>query len=146
MLYLDTSLVVALITAERHTDEAQAWLGAQAAGDPVISDWVTVEAASALSLKERAGILSAADRAWADETYRALRHDVFEVVPVRHSALIEAAAFVSRAELSLRAADALHVAIAADHEARLCTRDVTQAKAAQCLGFDVLLLGEEVPR
>jgi len=34
MLYLDTSLVVALITAEPQTEQAQDWLRAQAAGDP----------------------------------------------------------------------------------------------------------------
>ncbi len=144
MLYLDTSLVVALIIAEPHTGEAHAWLHAQAAGDSAISDWVTTEVASALSLKERTGTLSAANRIWAEETYRELRQNVFTVLQVRRSAFTQAAAFAGRAELSLRSEDALHLAIAAEHQARLCTRDVTQAEAGQRLGLDVLLLGEEL--
>ncbi|MGI8613183.1 MAG: type II toxin-antitoxin system VapC family toxin [Nocardioidaceae bacterium] len=110
-----------------------------------MSDWVTTEVASALSIKKHAGTLSAGDRTQADETYRALRHDVFDVVQVRHSAFAEAAAFAGRAKLSLRSADALHLAIAAEHRARLCTRDLRQAQAAQRLGLDVLLLGDDLP-
>lgn len=143
MLYLDTSLVVALITAEPYTEQAQDWLRAQTAGDPTISDWVTTEVASALSLKERAGTLSAADRDRAEETYRMLQQDVFEVVEVRPLAFTQAAAFAGRAELSLRSGDALHLAIAAENRARLCTRDRTQALAGRQLGLDVFLLGAE---
>lgn len=143
MLYLDTSLVVALITAEPQTEQAQDWLRAQAAGDPTVSDWVTTEVASALSLKERAGALSAADRTRADETYRKLQQDVLEIVHVRPSAFTQAAAFACRAALSLRSGDALHLAIAAENRAQLCTRDLTQAQAGRRLGLDVLILGEE---
>lgn len=42
-LYLDTSLVVALITREGRSAAAQNWLQEQAVGETAISEWVTVE-------------------------------------------------------------------------------------------------------
>lgn len=143
MRYLDTSLAIALVTAEPHTVDAQTWLREQAAGQSAVSDWVTTEVASALSLKQRVGALGEEERTWAEDTYRRLCVEVFDVVEVRPSAFTDAAHYAARAELTLRAGDALHLAVAAEQGAQLCTRDVQQAEAGRWLGIDVFLLGAE---
>ena len=140
MLYLDTSLVVALVTREARTGLAQAWLQEQATGETVISDWVTVEVSSALSIKERSRDMNEMDRARAERAFRRLSREVFEVLPVPRGAFASAASFSARAELSLRASDALHLAIAAERQAGLCTLDVRQAEAGRRLGLESVLL------
>lgn len=140
MLYLDTSLVVALITREAHTDDAQRWLQDQPPGKTAVSDWVVTEVASALSIKQRSGDLDGVARSQADRAFQRLRHEVFDVLAVPRAAFTTAAGFVSRAELSLRAGDALHLAIAADRHASLCTCDVRQADAGRQLGLQTQLL------
>src|ERR1700741_1705563 len=63
MLYLDTSLQVALLTNEAKTRQVQVWLGEQDPGDLVISDWVVAEFSAALSIKLRTGGIEADHRA-----------------------------------------------------------------------------------
>jgi len=140
MLYLDTSVVIALITRETYTDVAQVWLQEQATGETAISDWVTVEVSSALSIKERTGELNELDRARAERSLRKLSREVFDVLPVPRVAFASAAMFSARAELSLSASAALHLAIASERQARLCTLDSRQADAGRQLGLASMLL------
>jgi uncharacterized protein len=55
-------------------------------------------------------------------------------------AYASAATFAARDELSLRAGDALHLAISAERQARLCTVDLRQAAAGGQLGLESVLL------
>lgn len=140
MLYLDTSFVVALLAPEAHSAKALRWLEAQAPGEVAISDWVVTEASSALSLKQRTGDLDEAGRARGDRAFKRLTSEVFEVLPVPRAAFAAAATMSSRWQVGLRAGDALHVAIAAEHQRVLCTRDARQADAAHRLGLETVLL------
>ncbi|HEV7207904.1 MAG TPA: type II toxin-antitoxin system VapC family toxin [Mycobacteriales bacterium] len=140
MIYLDSSLAVTLITAEAHTAATQAWLVRQEPALLAVSDWVVTEVASALSLKQRTGELDDASRQRALRTFDRLVRSSFHLLDVPRSAFHSAADMVRRPELGVRAADALHLAVARHHDARLCTRDSRQADAGRRLGLDVLLV------
>jgi uncharacterized protein len=140
MLYLDTSLLVATLTNEAETERMQSWLSQQPEGDLVISDWVATEFSSALSIKLRARHIEAAHRAEALAMFTRLATDSFVVVPVSRLQFRTAARFTDQHMLGLRAGDALHLAICADHGATLCTLDQRLSGAGSVLGVKTILL------
>jgi predicted nucleic acid-binding protein len=140
MHYLDTSLLVAALTNEAETERMQRWLGQQPADELTISDWVVTELSSALSIKLRTGQIGAAHRAAALAAFARLAADSFTVVPVSRLQFRTAARFVEQHMLALRAGDALHLAVCADHGATLCTLDRRLMDAGSVLGVKVMLL------
>ena len=139
MLYLDTSLLVAALTNEAETERMQRWLGQQPEDELAISDWVTTEFSSALSIKLRTGQIGAAHRADVLAIFTRLATDSFTVVPVSRLQFRTAARFVEQHALDLRAGDALHLAICADHGAALCTLDQRLSEAGSALGVKTML-------
>ena len=113
MIYVDTSVLVALHTREPHIAAATRWYAA-CDDDLASSPWCVTEFARALALKQRTGQLkvAAADRAW--EMFQRLCANDLQLVPVGPGTFERAAALVRDAALGLRAGDALHVAAALD--------------------------------
>jgi hypothetical protein len=140
MLYLDTSLLVAALTNEPETARMQGWLGQQPGGELAISDWVTTEFSSALSVKLRTRQIGPVHRTDALAMLTRLAMESFTVVPVLRLQFRTAARFVEQHALGLRAGDALHLAICADHGATLCTLDRRLSDAASALGLKTMLL------
>ena len=140
MLYLDTSLLVAALTNEAETERMQHWLGQQREGDLAVSDWVATEFSSALSIKLRTGQIGIPDRAEALATFTRLAADSFVVMPVSRLQFRPAARFADQHVLGVRAGDALHLAICADHGATLCTLDRRLSDAGSALGIKTMLL------
>jgi len=140
MLYLDTSLVVAALMNEARTDQIQTWMGEQNPADLAISDWVTTELSSALSIKLRTGHIEPRHRAEALAAFNRLAFDTFAIFPISGAQFRTAARFADRQELGLRAGDALHLAIAAENGATLCTLDHRFADAGMALGVPTLLI------
>ena len=140
MLYLDTSLLVAALTNETETERMQRWLGQQAEDELAISDWVVTEFSSALSIKLRAGHIEPAHRADALAMFARLTTDNFLVVPVARLQFRTAARFADQHGLRLRAGDALHLAVCADHGATLCTLDRRLGDAGSVLGVKTMVL------
>jgi predicted nucleic acid-binding protein len=140
MLYLDTSLLVAVLTQEIHTDRIKLWLSEQDVNDLVISDWVMTEFSSALSIKLRTGQIDTNARADALAMFASLYTDSLSILPVTGLQFREAARFADQFSLGLRGADALHLAICAGQGAALCTLDKRLAEAGPALGVKTVLL------
>jgi predicted nucleic acid-binding protein len=140
MLYLDTSLLVAALTNEAETQRMQSWLNQQQADELGISDWVATEFSSALSIKLRTRQIEAVHRVEALAMFTRLATDSFTVVPVSRLQFRSAARFVEQHMLGLRAGDALHLAVCADHGATLCTLDQRLSDAGSALGVKAMLL------
>lgn len=139
-LYLDTSLLVAALTNEAETERMQAWLAEQAPDDLAISDWVTTEFSSALSIKLRTRQLDVAHRADALAMFTRLSADSFTILPISGTQFRTAARFADQYTLGLRAGDALHLAVCADHGATLCTLDRRLSEFGPALGVKTTLL------
>jgi predicted nucleic acid-binding protein len=140
MLYLDTSIIVAALTDEISTNRMQTWLGSQQLGLLAISEWTISEFSAALSIKLRTAQTTLPARARALTIFAELTEKSFNVCPVSTDHFRTAAKFADHYTIGLRAADALHLAISADHGATLCTLDRRLAEAGNALGVQTLLL------
>ncbi|RFD21080.1 PIN domain-containing protein [Komagataeibacter melaceti] len=139
-LYIDTSVLVAALTNEGETTRMQDWLGAQAPEDLFVSDWVVTEFSSALSIKLRTGQITVTDRANSLAMFTRLCAESFGVVPVTSQNFRTAARFSDQYTLGLRAGDALHLAVCADHGLTLCTLDRRLAEAGPQVGLATTLI------
>ena len=106
----------------------------------MISDWVVTEFASALSIKIRAHQLTIADRAKATSLFTRLKAESLTLVPITRDHFVTAARFVEQFAVGLRAGDALHVAVAAEHGATIFTLDRRLAESAITHGVAAKLL------
>lgn len=138
IFYLDTSVLVAALTNEATTARVQHWLGEREFDELAISDWVVTEFSSALSIKLRGRAIDPDERAAALAAFVRLCSESLFLLPVSAAQFRAAARFADRHELGLRASDALHLAIAADHGATIATLDRPLAKAALALGASAL--------
>lgn len=84
--------------------------------------------------------MTAVHRAAALGKFAALAAESFGVLSITGVQFRGAARFADQYQLGLRAGDALHLAICADHGAILCTLDRKQGKAGPSLGVKTVLL------
>jgi predicted nucleic acid-binding protein len=139
-LYLDTSLLVAALTREPKTGAVLEWIEAQQPDLLTISEWVVTEFSSALSLKLRTGQITTTERVETLAAFAHLRAEGLALLPISGLHFQMAARFADRHALGLRAPDALHLAICADHGAELCTLDRRLGEAGPELGVMTTML------
>jgi hypothetical protein len=139
MLYLDTCVLLALLTPEVHSAAASAFLE-QAAESLAISLWSATELHSALALKVRTGALSATDADRVLEVFESSLAPGLLWLDLEADDFRNANACLRGWSTSLRAADALHLAIASGRGATLCSLDAPFVQAAQQLGLAALLI------
>jgi uncharacterized protein len=133
MAYIDTSLLVAYYCPEPLSAEAQHALSRTP--DPAISSLVEVEVYSAVAAKVRTGDL---DRKTAGRILAAFRMHLdegrYRFLPIGAGEYALARDWIGQFTTPLRAADALHLAVAFANNLRLLTADRGLAKSAELLG------------
>ena len=131
MLYVDTSVLVALCTNEAKNADVVKWYS-NCTDELASAAWCVTEFASAMGLKQRTGQLteSQAQSAWL-QFERICANDL-ELLPVGAMTFHKAAMLTMDASIGLRAGDALHLACAMEAKAKgLVTLDVVLAKNAK---------------
>lgn len=135
MIYLDTSVVLALLTAEGRSAEALDWFG-QCRSTLISSDWLITETHSALGIKQRHYGLSQAIRQAAAEQFERLLQGVVELRSLERDRFRQAAELLRDPALGLRAGDALHLAVALHSRCtQLASFDARMQQAATTLGI-----------
>ena len=131
MIYVDTSVIVALLTTEPKTQAVTAWF-AELRDVPTCADWLLTEFHSALSIKTRTSQVSEADAKRVSKEFEILAEGGLRIVSVSRNAFRHAAKMVQQHEHGLRAGDSLHLAVALEFEAiQMATLDGTLAANAK---------------
>lgn len=128
MLYVDTSVLVALCTNEAKTADVVRWYGA-CTDELTSAAWCVTEFASALGIKQRTNQLTEpqAQAAWIN--FERLCANDLELLPVESTVFHRAALMTMDATAGLRAGDALHLACALEAKAAgMVTLDAVLAK------------------
>jgi predicted nucleic acid-binding protein len=131
MLYVDTSVLVALCTHEARTMDVVRWYE-RCTDELTSAAWCVTEFASALGLKQRTGQLNEeqAQAAWM-QFERVCANDL-QLLPVETMTFHKAAVLTMKSATGLRAGDALHLACALEAKAKaMVTLDVVLAKNAK---------------
>jgi len=130
MLYVDTSLLVALCTNEAKTADAVKWYG-DCAEELASAAWCVTEFASALGLKQRTGQLTEPQAQTAWVKFERMCANDLNLLPVEPMTFHKAAMLTMDAAAGLRAGDALHLACAMEAKvAGMVTLDSVLAKNA----------------
>ncbi|MES2018733.1 MAG: type II toxin-antitoxin system VapC family toxin [Pseudomonadota bacterium] len=139
MRYLDTSVLLAFLIPEAGSSAAEALMTSN--GEPlVISSWSEVELMSALGIKLRTKQMTEREALIATNAYTRLVLPCLRRLQVDDADHRKAVDLLKGWRTSLRAGDALHLAIAETHRATIFTFDQGMAKAGAALGIAVLLL------
>lgn len=138
MHYFDTSILVPLLFVESTSASVQRLLERLDVAELATSDWTRVEFSSVMAREVRMGGLSSHNATRIDDAFRAKVSDAFQVfLPVREDFDL-AREYARDHKTGLRAPDALHLAVAANHHAeKIYTLDKGMLKAGKRLGLPV---------
>jgi uncharacterized protein len=139
MLYFDTSFLVPLILPEKTSEQIEAFFHHLPADQTLVaSQWTRVEFASVLSRLVRMGELSKETAGLCNERFSLLLVENFEVVLPEIQDFDLSWRYLTRLDSSLRAGDALHLAIAANMAVdQIITLDEGMIKAGTVLKLPV---------
>lgn len=137
MIYCDTSLLVAALTSESETMRTLDWLESHHDSALCTSGWTLTEFSGAIALKSRRGDLSPEERAEIQTTWRTMLDSSLALLPFPEAAFDLAGRFCEMRASSLRADDALHLAVASLGGHSLATLDKAMAEAALAVGVTV---------
>ncbi len=138
--YLDTSVIVALVLQDAHPQIAEQWLK-QAQETPIVSDLGALEFAAVVSRQLRMGRFSAPMGDAALKLFDDWSLRMAVRVRLSRADMDFADMLVRDFELKLAGPDALHLAVAMNHDAALITFDTRLAAAARVRGAPVFLPG-----
>ncbi|MBI4987542.1 MAG: type II toxin-antitoxin system VapC family toxin [Rhodocyclales bacterium] len=133
MVYVDTSVLVALLLKEPRSNDVARWYAASQ-DDLVSAMWCVTEFASALSIKRRTGQIDEPEAQAAWQHFERLCANDLQLIPVEPVTFHRAAVLTLDAGSGLRAGDALHLAVALDARAKgMATLDEVLARNARQL-------------
>ena len=118
MVYLDTSFIAPLVIAEDTSDAVEAYVLKLKPGDLATSLWTRVEMASLVSRKIRMGEFSQSQAAAVRREFDRALGESFELLLPTAGDFARAVNYLETHKAGLRAGDALHLAIAANHGAK----------------------------
>ena len=138
MIYVDTSVIVALLTVEPKTPDVTAWY-AGIRDTPICADWLLAEFSSAISIKLRTRQLTKAHAKRVHKELELLAAGGVRLVPVSRTAFRQAAEVVKQHQHGLRAGDSLHLAVAVELGAsHMATLDGALAANAKRKGLELI--------
>lgn len=119
MIYLDTSILVPLLAREAASDTVAAWFAKLPQNKLAISEWTCTEFVSAVGIKVRTGQLGADIALESVQAFRQLADESLTVLVPGKADFRRSSQYLERFDLGLRAGDALHLALAANHGAKV---------------------------
>ncbi len=131
MVYVDTSVLVALFTNEATAERIVKWLATETR--PLVSgDWCVTEFANALAIKQRTRQMSLKQSNAGWKVFSEFCTGSLRLLPLDRVVFSEAAQLVRKSKNGLRAGDALHLALALRvGAATFFTLDVRLAESAK---------------
>jgi len=132
--YLDTNFLYSILFADAHTARAFAWLSRTAAG-LIVGDWAATELFSLVQRRVRSGLTTAGDARAGLVDFDAFLSSKALTLPLSASAGALAVALARDSALKLSAADALHLAAAADGGHILVSFDLRLTEAARMRAY-----------
>jgi uncharacterized protein len=140
VLYVDTSVLVALCVPEPKSASVSAWYAA-CAERLSSAIWCVTEFANALAIKERTRQLTKVEARTCFATFERLCERDLELLPVEPKHFLEAATLTQLAASGLRAGDALHLAVALGAQCKaIATLDAVLAANAKRLKLKLVSL------
>jgi predicted nucleic acid-binding protein len=138
MLYLDTSFVAPLVIAEDTSNAVEAFVLKLKPGELATSLWTQVELASLVSRMVRTGELSSAEADAVSRELRRVLSESFEMLEPSPADFSAAAKYLEVIKTSLKAGDAVHLAVAANHGCKkILTLDAAVIDAGKRLRLPV---------
>jgi predicted nucleic acid-binding protein len=136
IVYLDASVLVALLTNDLFTDRATAFLG-RASPALIVSDYAAAEFSSVVARRVRTQALTASEARTAFSALDLWVARAAQRVETIAADIAAATGFIRRLDLTLRTPDAVNIAIAQRAGAILATFDTRMAGSAAALGLAV---------
>ena len=128
MIYVDTSILVALCTTEEKSEAVDKWYE-KSTVKMFSSTWAFTEFSSALSLKVRTNQITEKQSREAWKKFDNLCQNDIELLPIERKTYYSAGILVVDSKPNLRAGDALHLAAAKQFKSKsLATLDKVLAK------------------
>lgn len=136
MIYIDTSVWIAMLCLEPKANAIQSWMTQQKVPSICCSDWLHTELMSALSIKSRRSEISLTALTYLHQTIEKLRDNGSHWVTPIGTDFQFASQLCAAPTTKLRAGDALHLAIAKRLKCKqFFTLDDTLNANAAALGF-----------
>ena len=139
-MYVDTSVIVAMLTDEPKTQACKDWFKALKLA-PMSGDWLVTEFYSAIALKQRIGQLREKDvKATMHQFENLTNNGGIKLMPIARETFAKAGKLTHQ-HANTRAGDALHLSVAMQCEVKaFVTLDIAQAASAKQLGFEVVTI------